>query len=160
MTGWVTGVVFGPMNDLWCWDAGGGGRWRWLSGSNGGGAPGNYGIRNVQSSTNTPGARYGHTMEYDSAHGALLLFGGVVTAPQPLNDLWRWDIGAAHWTWLHGSSDPGGAVSVFGIKSVAATDNCPGGRYAHAMTIDPDSGDLYVFGGRQLGNPSMNCHLR
>ena len=89
-------------------------------------------------------------MVMDSANKKLYLFAGSGLASKGtadvLNDLWRWDLVAARWTWLSGSSStlqPG----VYGQQGVAADGNAPGARYYSSIVTDERTGLLYVFGG-------------
>lgn len=59
-------------NDLWKYN---GNTWTWVSGSNTGGEDGDYGIINIASPSNVPGARFAPSSVIDSK-GVLWLFGG------------------------------------------------------------------------------------
>jgi hypothetical protein len=66
-----------------------------------------------ESPATSPPARNGHAMAYDSAHGQVVLFGGVASGY--LNDTWLWN--GTNWT----------------LQSPATS---PPARYAHAMAYD------------------------
>ena len=88
---WLFGgstAVLGWVNDLWRYDPAID-EWTWVSGSNTGGSPGNYGVKGVSSPTNVPGARQG-SHGYMDAAGNLWLLGGYENAGTMINDLWRY----------------------------------------------------------------------
>ena len=63
-----------------------------------------------------------------------------------LNDLWRYNISSQQWTWISGSNTVL-VAGVYGTKGVPSNNNYPGGRYSHSMTINPNLGCIFVFGG-------------
>jgi uncharacterized protein (TIGR03437 family) len=81
-----------------------------------------------QSPQTSPPARLGHAMAYDSAHGQVVLFGGVTQgySGQVLNDTWVWD--GINWT-------------------EKAPQNSPPARYGHAMAYDSAHSQVVLFGG-------------
>jgi hypothetical protein len=84
-----------------------------------------------KSPVNKPSARVDHAMAYDSARGAVVLFGGCMSAsPRENNETWEWD--GTNWT----------------QKSPA---NKPSGRYDHAMAYDSIRGVVLLFGGYLYG---------
>jgi PKD repeat protein len=136
-------------NDLWRRDRATG-NWTWISGSNSSGAPGSYGTLRVPAATNVPGARERASGWRDAA-GSLWLFGGygkAETGEGALNDLWRWDVAAQVWTWMHGSSSPD-AAGVYGAPGVPAATLTPGAR-AGAAAVSDASGRGWLFGGVEL----------
>jgi uncharacterized protein (TIGR03437 family) len=85
---------------------------------------------------NSPPARYQHAMAYDSAHGQVVLFGGLYgdLLNDALADTWLWD--GSNW-----------------IEASPATS--PPARSNHAMAYDSDQGEMVLFGGNVLsGNPT------
>jgi hypothetical protein len=44
----------------------------------------------------SPSGRHGHAMAYDSAHGQVVLFGGLGADNTVLSDTWTWD--GSNWT--------------------------------------------------------------
>jgi hypothetical protein len=112
------GCCFNSINDLsdtWVWD---GSNWT------------------QKSPANSPALRDTHALAYDSAHGQVVLFGGVsVAAGRFFNfdsDTWVWD--GSNWT----------------QKSPA---NSPPARRYHGMAAEPTRGLVLLFGGSVLGNP-------
>ena len=76
-----------------------------------------------------PAARWGHSMVYDTAAGKAILFGGMDSGGQFLNDTWAYDPAANAWARLL----PSGAS--------------PAGRWGHSMVYDSTRGEVILFGG-------------
>ncbi len=91
------------LNDTWVWD---GSNWT------------------EESPLTSPAVRSAHAMAYDSAHGQVVLFGGVMGSP--FNDTWLWD--GSNWT-------------------QASPMTSPPARYLHAMAYDSVHGQVVLFGG-------------
>jgi len=130
-------------NDLWKFD---GAQWTWISGSNIGDQPGNYGVLGVAAPTNVPGARQG-AVSWTDTNGNLWLFGGLgygVDIAGSLNDLWKFD--GKQWTWVSGS-DTANEAGNYGVMGVAADTNVPGAR-EYAVGWTDTSGNLWLFGGK------------
>jgi hypothetical protein len=69
-------------------------------------------------------------MVYDSAHGQVVLFGGLDSATlTSLSDTWVWD--GVNWTQKF-------------------PENAPASRYAHSMAYDSAHGQVVLFGGTHL----------
>jgi len=137
-------------------------QWTWVAGTQTLNAHGVYGSLGTPAPTNAPGAR-DSASAWTDATGALWLFGGLGfdsntsnTAPDALNDLWKFDpaLGAnGEWTWVSGS-DVQAAKGVYGTLGAAAGGNVPGARDGAAAWID-STGNLWLFGGSgydELGN--------
>jgi N-acetylneuraminic acid mutarotase len=137
-------------------------QWTWVAGTQTLNAHGVYGSLGTPAPTNAPGAR-DSASAWTDASGALWLFGGLGfdsnasnTAPDALNDLWKFDpaLGAnGEWTWVSGS-DVQAAKGVYGTLGAAASGNVPGARDGAAAWID-STGNLWLFGGSgydTLGN--------
>lgn len=105
-----------PLDDTWEWD---GITWRRV----GQGAVG-------------PPARAGTAMAYDAARGRVVLFGGLGSAQNNLQDTWEWD-GQA---WL---------------ARTPATS--PSARCGHAMAYDPVRRAVVLFGGEAYGEQLMGA---
>jgi N-acetylneuraminic acid mutarotase len=152
-----SGGVIAYLNDLWEFSPSAG-TWTWMSGSVAGtpganGAPGVYGTKQVASSSNVPGARYGANAWRDTL-GNLWLFGGYgndsTGTLHDLNDLWKFtppSSGATvgTWTWVSGSNI-GSANGIYGVQGGASPGKFPGARNSAASTTD-DKGNFWVFGG-------------
>ncbi|MBN1320799.1 MAG: hypothetical protein JXA87_08160 [Thermoleophilia bacterium] len=78
-----------------------------------------------------PSARESHAMIYDPAAARVILFGGEGPSRGTylLNDIWSYDFAKNTWIEL----DPSGSL--------------PEKRTACAMVLDPDTGELVLFGG-------------
>jgi N-acetylneuraminic acid mutarotase/3D (Asp-Asp-Asp) domain-containing protein len=83
--------VFDHMNDLWMYDINTQ-QWTWVSGSNSGGANGEYGILNNRAPTNSPGGRVVPSGWIDG-NNRIFVFGGYgldsTGVYYKLNDMWE-----------------------------------------------------------------------
>jgi len=79
-----------------------------------------------------PSARYDHAMEYDSARGRVVMFGGYDGNVK--QDIWEWDGATGTWT----------------DRTPAGTK--PTARQSPAIAYDSARGRVVVFGGTGLGN--------
>jgi N-acetylneuraminic acid mutarotase len=131
------------LNDLWKYNSG---QWTWVSGSKIVSQRGVYGTRGTPSASNIPGARW-FGVTWTDPSGNVWLFGGdgIDSTGQPgfLNDLWKFSNG--QWTWV-GGSNLANANSAYGMRSVPAPGNAPGGRYFLAGWVD-GNGNLWLLGG-------------
>ncbi len=129
------------------------GQWTWESGSSTANASGAYGIEDIASASNVPGARYGAGSWTDSS-GNLWLFGGYgygsTDALGALNDLWQYNSSTGQWSWV-GGGNADNAVGVYGTEGTAASGNVPGARYSASTWIDT-AGNLWLFGGYGYGS--------
>ena len=140
----ASGAV-GALNDLWKYNISSN-QWTWINGADTIKAPGIYGVKNVTSSINMPGARLGQISWVDS-NGNLWMFGGstdILTADDH-NDLWEYNIKNNQWTWVSGeqtTNQPG----IYGVQATEAVANEPGARLDSISWIDT-TGNLWLFGG-------------
>ncbi len=84
---------------------------------------------NLTPSGTVPYARYSASMAYDPSTGVALMFGGLISDTKVFNDTWAYDPMANSWKKLSPSGTP------------------PSPRGAHAMSYDPSSGQMIMFGG-------------
>lgn len=148
--GWdaSTTASSGLLNDLWKYNISTN-EWTWVGGTTTNSQLGVYGSIGIGSPTTLPGARAG-AVSWKDAAGSLWLFAGEGfpgsgTLAGPLNDLWRYNVSTAQWTWTRGSSilnQPGS----YGTQNVASLTNYPGARSVHSAWMDSQN-DLYFFGG-------------
>lgn len=140
----------GLLNDLWRYNIASN-QWTWMSGSNSTAQFGVYGILNVASALNTPGA-----FEFPGFwfhNNDLYLFGGrgyaASGSPAYLNGLWKYSTINNQWTWIGGSN---GTMStgVYGQLGTSAASVSPGARMTPACWND-GNGKLWLFGGEGLG---------
>ncbi|MCE3283330.1 MAG: Kelch repeat type 2-containing protein, partial [Chitinophagaceae bacterium] len=138
---------FGVLNDLWKLDVVTR-QWTWVKGDSIANAFAEYGSLNVSSATNKPGGRYG-AVAWKDASGRLLLCNGYGNSEwkmgQHLGDVWRYDIGANHWTWIKGDSI-GRRGGIYGDTGVFAAPNYPGGR-SFAVAWPAANGNCWIYGG-------------
>lgn len=89
-------------------------------------------------STGTPSARAGFGMVYDPAIGAVVMFGGCTSG-----HYWNYSCNATNETWTY----------AHGVWTQLAPAVSPSARVQPAMTYDPATGDVLLFGGAS-GDPS------
>ncbi len=149
-------ILVGRINDLWQFKPSTR-EWTWVSGNDTIDAVGNYGVKNVSSPLNYPGARFGATSWTDSS-GDLWLFGGYglgSTSTQGyLNDLWRFNPSTGEWTWVGGSNMIGQPGS-YGQQGTGSTTNYSGTRFG-AISWTNSLGHFWLFGGDSNGTIRMN----
>jgi N-acetylneuraminic acid mutarotase len=108
-----------------------------------------YGVQGAANPLNVPGERRGSTSWTDNS-GNLWLFGGDVRnttyAPtsKAMNDLWKYNITSAQWTWMKGG--PGFENAVHGTQGTPHPDNRPYQR-ENAKSWTDASNNLWMFGG-------------
>lgn len=132
------------MNDFWVWNPNTC-MWTWLSGSATHSSPGSVGAINVAAASNVPRSRAEHSATINPTTGVIYVFGGS-SSIGVLNDLWLWDPSNTYWSWISGSTSSN-QMGVYGTKGIGSVSNFPGGRNMHSLTLDPRTGDLYLFGG-------------
>ena len=141
-------------NDLWKYNIATN-QWTWVSGDNIADQPGNYGIKGVASATNKPGSRRNGSAAWKDNAGNLWMFGGYTAIGSfYFNELWKFDVVANQWIWMHGSNT-GNAQGVYGTRGTAADANTPGARYRAAAWTDA-TGNFWLMGGQGFdaaGNP-------
>lgn len=140
----------GFLNDLWEY---GSGEWTWVSGSNLGGASGNYGTQGAAAPTNSPPARQ-NSLGWTDNSGNFWIFGGVGYNAN-FNDLWKFNAG--EWTWVSGSN-VANQTGVYGTLGMAASRNVPGARNSSVSWVDA-SGNLWLFGGVGYDSMGLNSSL-
>lgn len=121
--------------------------WTWMTGSNESDAFSSYGTKGVESSSNTPGARWG-AISWTDESGNFWLFGGDGNASNEsgnLNDLWKYNPNINQWTWINGNNTSG-AYANYGTKGIASPSNTPGANSGGTSWRDND-GNLWMFGG-------------
>lgn len=129
--------------------------WTWVGGSDDMSQYGTYGILGTPNVANAPGCRYG-AVTWTDGSGDLWLFGGYglgASGGGLLNDLWKYDITAGHWTWMKGSNAPD-QHGTYGTKGIASSGNTPGARQ-NAVSWKDGSGNLWLFGG--VGQPASGA---
>ena len=136
------------LNDLWKYNPAGT-TWTWVGGSNNvANSAGIYGIKDMASAGNFPGAR-SSANSWTDKNGNLWLFGGngydSAGNANELNDLWRYDPVAGTWTWV-GGSNVGGAHGIYGTEGMASASNVPGARRGANSWTD-SVGNTWLFGG-------------
>ena len=135
-------------NDLWKYNISTN-QWTWISGDSTTNKLGNYGIKNISSVSNIPGARKG-SVAYTDISGNLCLLGGlgyssIQNNTFRLNDLWSYNTSTNEWTWKNGDSTID-QMSQYDVKGVSSAFGKPGGR-ASAMSSRDNEGNLWLYGG-------------
>ncbi|MEQ9021866.1 MAG: kelch repeat-containing protein, partial [Pseudomonadales bacterium] len=135
-------------NDLWVYDSENN-EWTWRGGSQSVNQLPVYGTQGVPDISNIPGARENHLIWSDEL-GNLWLFGGygldINGAVGHLNDLWKYSITDAQWTWL-GGNDEANQGGTHGVLGEATSGSYPGAR-ASALQWINSNGIVWIFGGQ------------
>ncbi|MGL4598584.1 MAG: kelch repeat-containing protein, partial [Bacteroidia bacterium] len=120
--------------------------WTWMAGSNAPNVPVNFGVQQVASPNNTPGARivYG---KWKDCQGNFWIFGGKDFANTGSNwaDMWKFDLATLQWTWMAGSNVLNFAGS-FNTQCVAGAQS-PAARYENRTCWTDLSGRFWQYGG-------------
>jgi len=140
---------FGNLNDMWMYNISTN-MWTWMRGSNTVNSPGNYGTMGVAAPTNDPRARCAYSRFKDS-NGNLWFFGGGDFSTNTFNDLWKYDVAANEWTWMHGSATPGSNGSISANCTFAAT-NDPSSRSEGRIAWSDHCGNFWLYGGARGGS--------
>lgn len=150
--GFASTSTFGRLGDLWKYNPTTN-EWTWMKGFNTVDQNGVYGIVNVSSGSNNPGARYWPCTWEDG--GNLWMFGGMGfpatgNLDGHLNDLWKYNISNNEWTWVAGGTGIN-TNGVYGTQFTPSTSNMPGGREFGASWKDA-AGKFYLMGGIGLAS--------
>lgn len=135
---------YGVLADLWKYSIADN-EWTWMAGSKNIGVSPVYGTIQQPAPANTPGSRWETTASWIDADDNLWLFGGWDSNSFPRGDLWKFDISAAQWVWMSGSTNIF-TPPVWGTKGIADPSNQPGARSCYAAFKDTD-GNFWMFGG-------------
>ncbi|MFN8154885.1 MAG: kelch repeat-containing protein [Bacteroidia bacterium] len=122
-------------------------QWTWMKGSSNGYTPIVYGTQGVESSANTPGARWAYSHWVDN-NGYFWFFGGnaSMTGVHARNDLWRFNPFTNNWTWMGGGTminSPGN----YGVKCITSPANSPAARFENKAVATDENGNFWMFGG-------------
>jgi N-acetylneuraminic acid mutarotase len=135
------------LNDLWKYNTVTN-EWTWMGGSNAVNQTGVYGLLNVPSANNIPGARR-YAAAWTDAAGNLWLFGGKGFDANgtygDLNDMWTYDVTSFQWKWVKGSNTTG-QTGTYGVIGAPSSGNVPGAR-SGSVTWTDAFGNCWLFGG-------------
>jgi hypothetical protein len=148
----IAAPSYGFLSDLWKYDVAAN-TWMWIDGSTSAEQGGSYGTRGVPAPGNHPGSRQ-YASSWTDKWGNFWLFGGFGYASTTygyLNDLWKYDVRLANWTWV-GGSDQVDDLGSYGTQGIAAATNSPVARYGASSWSDA-RGNLWLFGGYSLFGP-------
>lgn len=130
--------------------------YEWFEGSQYAEQSGVYGIQNMPSTSNIPGARMASTGSA-TASGSFFFFGGSGYDYRHnigfMNDLWSFEPSTGNWTWLSGSKSRRG-TAVYGTQSIAAPSNMPGSRCFSSSWTDAN-GNFWIFGGNGYASSAI-----
>ena len=136
-------------NDMWKYNPATN-KWAWMSGTNIPDDSGSYSGKCMPQMTNAPAARNEGRARWTTSDGKFWLYGGYASDNFfTLNDLWMFDPVTLNWTWVNGDSTAN-HPPVYGIPGVPSATNQPGSR-GGANTWVSNSGELYLFGGADMG---------
>ena len=117
-------------------------QWAWMGIYN----SASYGSMGVQNPTNSPGPRYENNTAWQDNAGNLWLWGGLYPGPKNNNDLWRYNILAAQWTWMGGTIAGNDTIGAYGTLGVSSVNNYPPSRLNNFFWTD-DSANFWMIGG-------------
>ncbi len=135
----------GRLNDLWNYNSATK-TWSWIKGADTTNVSPTYGTKGVGAPNNTPGA-LSDAFTWKDSSGNLWLFGGsgyFGGSVRLAGDVWKFDVAAGNWTWMHGPG-AGGSPAVTGTQGVAAAGNTPGGLTGFQGWVD--GSDVWIYGG-------------
>ena len=136
----------GGRNALWIYDPQIN-QWAWVKGDTVN-SRATFGVKGVESSTNSPGGRH-HSPTWLDKKGQAWIYGSYVDPfTQPHSDVWRYNNSTGNWTWMGGDS-LGFFNPTFGVKGIAAGSNSPGYRRGSVTWVDT-AGNLWLFGGHSV----------
>ena len=146
--GGVPNLGFGT-SDLWMYNPVTT-EWTWVSGPGVTDQTGTYGVQGVPSPTNIPSARGWGCITWTDQNGDLWLFGGSARDSTGIygryNDLWRYNIEGAQWTWMSGTGYSNQPAN-YGAMGVPDPNNVPTGRdETNCGWVDANN-NLWLFGG-------------
>lgn len=124
-------------------------QWAWLKGSTYNQVSSSAGL-GIESPSNIPAARNGHTMNALTSTKAFLLFGGYACFPGPIqysNEVWRYNITTNLWTLLSGNSASGDQAATHVTTGTPSALNSPAGMAWHAASFAYGTEKLCLFGG-------------
>lgn len=147
-------TLINQLSDLWKFSATTL-EWTWVGGTNTILAPPVYGTKGVPSPTAFPGGR-SEAFAWTDDGNTFWFFGGQST-PGTYNDLWRYDVATAEWTWVSGDNVPNQG-GIYQTKAVADPAVKPGAREGIMGWKDAD-GNLWLFGGFGFATSVMNSYL-
>lgn len=162
------GMVISPnvssQADLWMFDpttlA-----WTWVKGPGAITTPisPNYGTQGVSSPSNHPGSRAFGATWADSVGNLWLFGGGAFMNGTNYADLWKYNIATNEWTWMKGPNGTfffGGTPSGnYGTQGVSSPSNNPACReYGNCTWVD-NSGNLWLFGGKQFSGTACTSPM-
>ncbi|MCU0434575.1 MAG: gliding motility-associated C-terminal domain-containing protein [Bacteroidia bacterium] len=140
------------LNELWTYNVATN-EWTWMGGSPTGSSPGSYGQITVPSATNWPPSKYETAVSWVDNNGDLWMFGGLSSAGSS-DDVWRYTISTASWTWMSGQQLSSTSLPVppnYGQLGVPAPSNTPGSRWVYNGWKDLQ-GRFWLFGGNALAS--------
>ncbi|MDZ4664927.1 MAG: kelch repeat-containing protein [Bacteroidota bacterium] len=128
------------------------GNWTWMAGYDTLSCYGNYGVKGVASTSNTPRTLY-ETCSWKDNSGNFWLFGGTTSSGGCLgnlqgvwSDMWKYNPSTNQWTWVKG---PGikNTNGFYGTKSIPSSSTTPGGRAWGISTWIDNNGKFWLYGG-------------
>ena len=135
----------------------------WIWSANDGGSSGTltrkYGVPGITDPDDVPCIRSKGAAWSDGVYG--WLFGGYGLFEGHggyLNDLWKWDSSSLSWTKILGITKVN-TKGIYGTLGVGASTNRPGARREAMTWVDPNTNDLYMYGGYGYGKSGAVGYL-
>ncbi len=139
------GNTLGSLSDLWKFDISTN-QWTWMKGANIVNQPPVYGIINIPSPTNEPGARWCYAKWKDS-QGNFWMFSGAGINTGYRNDMWRFNPTTNEWTWMSGPNTPYDTIGVSGTQCLPSVNNIPKARRESRVCWTRPNDNFVFFGG-------------
>jgi N-acetylneuraminic acid mutarotase len=142
----------GDLDDLWKYNTTNN-QWTWIGGGNIINKKAVYGTLGTSNSNNSPGARQGSKIWFDTT-GNLWLYGGYGYTTQATNggymcDLWKFNVTTNIWTWMNGDSliNKRRLNGILGVPSASTT---PGARVS--FSLETKNNNVFLFGGSNISS--------
>src|SRR5688572_5018698 len=125
------------------------GEWMWIHGTNIPTDTGNWGTQGVTSPSNVPPSVY-EPCEWKDLNGNFWFYGGI--APSAMySALWKYEPSTNQWTWMKGPNTPTFAGN-YGVQGVPSPANLPPAKGFAVSTWTDLQGNLWMFGGAEVGS--------
>ncbi|HYV90953.1 MAG TPA: T9SS type A sorting domain-containing protein [Chitinophagales bacterium] len=122
------------------------GQWAWMKGDTIDYAAPVWGTKGVGDPANTPAPKYSYYHWQDTA-GNFWIYSGLTEAGPYVgyNDLWKFDINAQNWIWMHGDTT-NGSPAIYGVQGIPSLNNTPGFRFFGGLCWTGKDGKFWLTG--------------
>lgn len=135
----------GLLNDIWKYDIATN-QWVWMKGADAVNETSVFGTQSIPSPAVRPGGRFLCASWSDNNNNFFIQggYGISLSAPQHLNDTWKYNSVTGEWTFVRGAA--GQVAGVYGTQSVTAVNSDPGLGNSRISWRD-NNGNFWLFGG-------------